>query len=564
MSVESTSFGDRVITHLRSFHPVGLAVALLFFTWSLTPSLLPRMWYFQALATAVSIAMGYGVGVLAVWILRWAGVTWTPSAQIRRWGWWVLGGCALIVIPLFGFLGAHWQQQNRELIGVETDSRSLYILVVIIAIALAMLLVAAARGISRLSGILTNWADRWVPRPVARLSAVTVLLLVTLLLIQGVLPRLLIAGLEGSQINANAQTREGIEQPSDPLRSGSPDSFQDWDTLGRDGRTFVASGPDAAQITAVTGQPAIEPIRVYAGRDSADTITGIAENVVAELQRTGAFDRTTLAVVTTTGRGWVNTAAAESFEYINAGDSAIAAMQYSYLQSPLAFIADRDTPLEAGIVLLDKVYEAWAELPEEDRPKLVVMGESLGGYGAQGAATSKQDMIARLDGALIIGNPHFSQPWQRITENRDEGSLERLPVVDQGEHIRFASRADDLDLGAEWEFPRFIYWQHASDPIIWWSFDLLFNRPDWLVEELGPDVNPDMRWLPIVTFWQVTADMALSAGVPPGYGHAYGEEAVNLWAAILDPPEWNEDLSQRVRAVLHDPDTTLEPLGDYR
>lgn len=84
MSVESTSFGDRVITHLRSFHPVGLAVALLFFTWSLTPSLLPRMWYFQALATAVSIAMGYGVGVLAVWILRWAGVTWTPSAQIRR------------------------------------------------------------------------------------------------------------------------------------------------------------------------------------------------------------------------------------------------------------------------------------------------------------------------------------------------------------------------------------------------------------------------------------------------------------------------------------------------
>jgi uncharacterized membrane protein len=43
-----------------------------------------------------------------------------------------------------------------------------------------------------------------------------------------------------------------------------------------------------------------------------------------------------------------------------------------------------------------------------------------------------------------------------------------------------------------------------------------------LREPLGPDVDPGMRWLPFVTFWQVTLDMVFSADVPSGFGHAYG------------------------------------------
>lgn len=553
-----------VLSRLRSFHPAGLVGALMFFTWSLTPSLLPRMWYFQALATAVSIAIGYGLGVLTAKILRWSGVRWQPTAALRRAGWWVLAVAALILVPLFGVLGAQWQRESRELIGVPTESRSFYILVVLIAVLLAVGLIALGRGVGRLSTRLTDWGERRIPRPLARLGSIALLLILGISIADGAVPRLLVRGLENSQIATNAQTRAGITQPVDePLRSGSRPSTQAWESLGRDGRTFVASGPRAAEITAVTGQVAVDPIRVYAGRESADSVEGIADNVVAELHRTGAFERGTLAVVTTTGRGWVNTAGAESLEYITAGDSAIAAMQYSYLQSPLAFMADRDTPLEAGIVLLDKVQQALAELPEGQRPRLVVMGESLGGYGAQGAAGSKMNLIETLDGALIIGNPHFSQPWQRITADRDAGSPERLPVIDGGENIRFAARGADLELPGTWESPRFVYWQHASDPIVWWTFDLILHRPDWLSEDLGPDVNPNMRWLPVVTFWQVTADMALSAGVPPGFGHAYGSDAVDMWAAILNQPGWTADLSDRVRTVLEEPDTGLEPLGTY-
>ena len=106
--------------------------------------------------------------------------------------------------------------------------------------------------------------------------------------------------------------------------------------------------------------------------------------VVNELERTGGFDRAVLAVVTTTGRGWVNDDVASAFEYVQGGDTAIAAMQYSFLPSPLAFIADRETPMAAGRALFNSVYAKWIDLPLDKRPKLVVFGESLGSYGGTG------------------------------------------------------------------------------------------------------------------------------------------------------------------------------------
>ncbi|MGP6174717.1 alpha/beta hydrolase [Corynebacterium sp. A21] len=554
----------RFATYLRGFHPAGLSLALLFFTWSLTPSLLPRMWYFQALATGISLATGYGIGILGLKLWRWAGVDWQPSAQLKRIGWWVLAAIALVVIPFFGVLGAQWQHGIRELIGVEQDSRSFYVLVLILALLIAVLLIQAGRGIGGFSDRLSRWGRRVLPAPVARIGGIILVFILAWALIEGALLRGVLAAAEWSAAPLDQTTREGIERPLEPERSGSPDSAEEWKTLGRDGRAFVASGPRAAEITEVTGREAREPIRVYAGVASAASVPEIAERAVAELHRTEAFERSTLLVVTTTGRGWVNTAGAESLEYLTGGDSAIIGMQYSYLQSPMAFLADRNTPLEAGRVLLEKVYAEWSEMPEDDRPKLLVMGESLGSYGAQGAVGSESAMIASLDGGLLIGTPNFAQPWAQITEDRDPGSLERLPIIDQGRHIRFAGRGEDLSLPTGgWETPRFVFWQHAGDPITWWSFELLLNKPDWLAEERGPDVHPDMRWLPFVTFWQVTADMALSVGVPAGFGHHYGEEAVDLWVGILEPEGWEEQDTERIREVLREPDSSLAPLGEF-
>ncbi|MBB1029602.1 hypothetical protein G6027_01580, partial [Dietzia sp. SLG310A2-38A2] len=250
---------------------------------------------------------------------------------------------------------------------------------------------------------------------------------------------------------------------------------------------------------------------------------------------------------------WVNPRVAGALEYTAGGDSAIAAMQYSFLPSPLAFVADRESPQRAGRALFEAVERAVAEVPEARRPALVAFGESLGSFGGQTAFGGAQDMVARTDGALWVGTPNFSPQWSYLTAHRDAGSPERLPVVDEGEHVRFAASGQDLDLdGAPWSTPRIVYWQHASDPITWWSPDLLLQRPDWLREPLGPDLDPGVRWTPFVTFWQVTLDMVFSADVPAGHGHTFGPDAAQMWARILDPPGRADADADRVHAAIAD------------
>src|SRR5690606_20025355 len=109
-------------------------------------------------------------------------------------------------------------------------------------------------------------------------------------------------------------------QPNSALRSGSPASLLRWEELGRAGREFVAAGPSARDISAVSGQDALEPIRVYVGLRSAETSEQRATLALEELKRTGAFDRSLLVVVTPTGSGWVDPGAIDSVEYLQHGD----------------------------------------------------------------------------------------------------------------------------------------------------------------------------------------------------------------------------------------------------
>ena len=92
--------------------------------------------------------------------------------------------------------------------------------------------------------------------------------------------------------------------------------------------------------------------------------------------------------------------------------------------------------------------------------------------------------------------------------------------------------------------------QHASDPITWWSPDLIVSEPDWLEEPPGRDVLGSMTWIPFVTFWQVSADLALSFSTPPGHGHVYTGEHVDGWAAVLQPPGWSEEKAAQLREII--------------
>ncbi len=289
----------------------------------------------------------------------------------------------------------------------------------------------------------------------------------------------------------------------------------------------------------------MEPIRVYAGLSGegnnppARSIARTADAVVGELRRTGAFDRKVLAVITTTGTGWVDDWTAQAIEYLSDGDSAIAAMQYSYLPSGVEFLADLTTPEIAGKALFDAVYAAWSALPADSRPLLVVGGESLGSYGGQAAFSSVEDMLNRAQGGVWVGTPHFTRLAAELRAARNPGSPEIAPVIDDGRHIRFATSPSDLTKDyygrpfGTWEHPRFVYAQHPSDPVVWWDSRLPFQQPDWLTEPRGRDVNDDVTWIPVVTFWQLTMDLPIAIDAPPGHGHHYTTELVPEWAAVL-------------------------------
>jgi uncharacterized membrane protein len=525
------------------FSLAGLTGALIFYCLSLTPSLLPRVWYLQAVMSAVTAVIGYAVGLLVGWLAR-SLIPWRPGYKFRRNVRLALAAAAIVLIPLFGVLGARWQHDIRELVDATQPSEANYILVVLVTALLTLGLLMAGRGIRWVVRQIARLVGRFVPDRAASAFLVLVICVVIVLLLSGALSRGVL-GLANSVFSGvDSGTAAGVTEPVSALRSGSPESMVPWDTLGRQGRTFVAGGPTAAQISQFTGQRAMEPIRVYAGLNSAPSIEAESELALKELERTGAFDRKVLVVATTTGTGWLNPAMIDPLEYMYDGDTAIAAIQYSFLPSWISFIADKAPAQEAGRDLFDAVYGQWIRLPADHRPKLVIFGESLGSFGGENAFSGVNDIRNRTDGVLWVGPTNSNTLWAQFTNERDPGSPEWRPVYQDGKTVRFVTSLSQLRQFSDWSSPRVVYLQNTSDPIVWWSWSLAFHQPGWLNGTRPPDVSTDMNWYPLVTFWQVAADLALATAVPAPHGHTYGMlQGASSWAAIISPPGWTPERS---------------------
>ncbi|MGW4353276.1 alpha/beta hydrolase [Nocardia sp. NPDC004582] len=535
----------------------GLVVATIFFAWSVTPSLVPRDWLFQGLISGLNAAIGYGVGC----VLQWAFLRWvrpripleTPPEWVRylvKVG--VVVACALVAAYML-VLSADWQREITTLMNMEGTTRAAYLRTGGLSVAVGALVVAVYRTLREAVRFLARLLSRWVKVPPALAPAIGALLLTVLIvtLFNGVATRAFFAVANSAFSVRNDKMSDFAVQPLRPERSGSPASLATWETLGSEGRWFVSHGPDPLLISAVTGKPAREPIRVYVGLKSATQDLPEEDMAVAELERTGAFDRQVLVLATTTGTGWVNGEAAAALEYMYGGDTAIVASQYSYLPSVLSFLADREKVATNGRKMFDAVYRAWSQRPPEHRPKLLVYGESLGSQGSESAFDGLADLRSKVDGALWVGPPNSNRLWRQFVQRRDLGTREVDPIYADGLVVRFAADAADLGKPSpEWRKPRIAYLQHPSDPIVWWSSDLIFSQPDWLSEPRGADVSSQMRWWPFVTFWQVVADLTNAQGVSDGHGHRYGSLVLDGWAAVAAPADWNPELAERIRTQI--------------
>lgn len=551
---------------LRRLRPdvTGVAVAALFFCLSLTPSLLPRDWLNAGVIGGINAAIGYGIGVLLGALLRW----------IRP-----VGRAVAAVVVAVSFAAslamvvpaAAWQRRVAALMGIEGPDTAQYLRTPVVALFTGLALVAAARMVIESIRAVARWLiRRWkLDDEVALFVGTAVVVAVIVTLVNGVLLRGFLAGASAVFQPQNTATRPGVDQPLRPERSGSPQSYAPWDTLGFQGRNFVATGPDAADLTGLSGRPAREPIRIYAGLQSGQSTESRVAVLLSELQRTRAFERRLLVIIPTTGTGWVDPVAARSVEALYNGDTALVAMQYSYLPSWISFLADRDKSVQAGRAMVDAVHRRWTQWPAGSRPKLALYGESLGSLAGQGAfaagsaplgaSGAVRDIIAKdFSSVLWVGPPNESRLWRGLTEGRDPGSPEVQPRYDNGRTVRFAQAAGAGEIAAvaapPWPGTRVLFLQHASDPVVWWSPGLLFAKPDWLAEPPGIDRSPSMRWYPIVTFWQVSADMAgnitNSARVPSGHGHHYGDHQLDGWVAVAAPQGWTAPDTERVRRWL--------------
>ena len=517
---------------------------------ALTPSLMPRPWLIEGLIGGIGAAFGYGAGTFVSWAIRRSAVR-EPSPHAKRIAWRTLVVAGSVIAIGAIVLGGRWQNEIRALVGQAPEPAADLVATALVALGVAMLTVAGSRALRRLAAWVGRALGRVIPARIAQVIGVAVVALVLYGLAAGVVFDGLVSIADSAYAGANARTAPGVHQPQAAERSGSPDSLVDWTTLGVRGRTFVASGPSTADLQAFSGRPAVEPIRVYVGLDSAPTARERADLAVRELGRAGAFDRSVLVVAGATGTGWLEPQSVDAVEYLWNGDTAIVAVQYSYLPSWISTVVDKQDAADAGRALFDAVFAAWTSLPAEHRPKLIVYGLSLGAFAIQSAFATAGDLVARTDGALLVGGPNFSQPWADITRTRDPGSPEWQPVYRRGRNVRFASRPADLRHPAtRWEHPRVVFLQHAGDAVVWWSPSLLARRPDWLSEPRGPDVTPRMRWFPFLTFLQVTLDQALSASVPDGYGHNYAATIVGAWAAVVPPAGWTEADSVRLQALI--------------
>ena len=535
---------------IRHYTFTGTAVGLAFLFFSMTPSLLPRGPLFQGLVSGGAGAIGYGIGVFAVWLVRYMRSK-DSSPAAPRWAWLVLVVVGAIGLVLMIIWFHHWQDDVRDLMGVPRLGFWDHPLAAALSVITLFVFVEIGQLVGKLVRFLVRQLNRFAPPRVSAVVTVTLLVALTVALLNGVVVRFAMDTINKTFAAVNDETDPDYAGPDSDLRSGGPESLVSWESLGHQGRNFVSGGPTVEQLTEFNGRPAIEPIRAYAGLHSADGIKETATLAAQELQRTGGLDRAVVAVATTTGTGWINAAEASAVEYMYNGDTAIVSMQYSFLPSWLSFLVDKENARQAGQALFEAVDELIREMPEEQRPKLVVFGESLGSFGGEAPFLALNNLIARTDGALFSGPTFNNTIWADLTHNRDSGSPEWLPIYDKGENVRFVAEPRDLQRPADpWGQPRVVYLQHASDPIAWWNTDLLFAKPDWLREPRGYDVSPDTEWIPVVTFLQVSADMAVAVNVPDGHGHVYVKNVANAWAAILSPPGWTPEKTEKLRPLL--------------
>jgi uncharacterized membrane protein len=349
-----------------------------------------------------------------------------------------------------------------------------------------------------------------------------------------------------------------------PTLSGGPGSLVPWATLGKEGRRHMLTHVRAApvpdppagladlSIETVMGQPALAPpVQVYVGLESAPTMRERVDLAMAEMERTGAFERSLIMLVSPTGLGYVNYVALAAAQYLSRGDMASVTMQYSNRPSPLS-LGRVGRAREQNRLLWLRILERTRRI-EGPRPRVVLFGESLGAHTSQDVFLHWGTLGLQalgVDRALWIGTPYGSE-WMHEVTGPDRPDVDRgsVAVVNDIEQL--------LVLGQQrGALPPYVMLSHDNDAVTKFGPDLLTTGPAWLgpgrpavdmVEGASPrGIATHLRWRPVTTFFQTLVDVK-NAQVPGTYqawGHDYRPDLPRFISAVYELPASAEQLAR--------------------
>ncbi len=533
---------------MGSFSAVGVLIGLLFFCASLAPSLLPRLPIVQGIQSGLVFAVGYGAGRigLAAWRfmelreLRGTSRRLTALALL-------ISGAVLAAFTLNRMVV--WQNSIRNLMEMPLVESAYPITVVAVSFVTAAVLLVIAGGLIWVGQKLSTQMNRVLPRRISIALGTLLVTSVVFIAVNDLVVQSSLRAMDDLFGKLDQVVDDGVHEPDN---FGS--SLIAWDDIGRNGKLFLTSGPDRAEITELTGRAAMDPVRVYAGFNTKETLDERAEIAVQELIRSGGFGRSVLIVATATGTGWLDPAAIEPVAFLHGGDLSIISMQYSYLPSWLTLMVDPNQSRRAAAALFNAVYKHWTTLEPDQRPRLYLFGLSLGALGSEASSDLLTLLADPIHGAFWVGPPFASTSWAKLTAARNPDSPQWAPEYGDGSVVRFlTARGFSVPSDTKWGPLRVVYLQHGSDPMTFFSPYLAFHSPNWLGKSRAPDISPYFQWYPVVSFVNVGFDIPMATTVPPGYGHTFTpQKYIDGWVAVTEPDNWSAADTERLKAHFAD------------
>lgn len=510
---------------MRRLSTAGVVGAAVGWIVAWLPSLLPSGTVFQGVSLGLCAAIGYGVGATAAAIAsliapqRVAAVPDAPGSGTARH--WHPSHIVAAISAALALLSGAWLVGgvNTQATQVGTpDLAVAWLGATAVGLAVFAFILAVARGLRALTaGLSRRLPHQW---PTALRHGVSTATTVVVLAVVGYTA---LGGIRMTFDRIDAD-ESGQSPPTSPTRSGSTESLIPFAELGRQGRSFVTEGQNS------------QTIRAYAGLDAASSAQARADLAVADMLRAGGAEAPIWIGITTTGNGFIDPAAADAADQATSGQAAMVAMQYSTLPSWLSFLVDQTSAQEAGTALFEALASARDQLPAEQRPRLILYGESLGAYGSAAPfqGMSGDQIAERIDGALWVGPPAATQPISDWTYSGSPPVWQ--PIIGDGRWVRYAATiaATEAPPGeGPWLSPRILVLQNPTDPVVWFSTSLAWRPAAWLADPRGPGVQPGTRWVPVLTFLEVALDLPQAVNMPSGYGHDYAEALPEAWQQVL-------------------------------